>query len=481
MKSFTIVTLFLLLSAQVCLSQNTPVNNPMSKTVVLTLSGGITLGQTDYKYLKPDYIGKGSLEYFFPSTGKGNFGLGVFGGIGKVDGKDGRFYTLAHPTEFNTDIQYVGLEATYILALGKVVHPYISLGYSSLWFTPKYTSGDKIPVVGTNNQQGAYNGEIGIRFMVSNAVSLNVAGGVILASNDYLDAYKTGSHNDGAISVTAGLSFYFGRFKDADGDGVPDNLDKCPGTPIGVKVDNFGCPLDADGDGVPDYLDKCANTPKGVAVDATGCPLDSDGDGVPDYLDKCPNTPSGVTVDASGCPLDADGDGVPDYLDKCPNTPKGAQVDKSGCPLDSDGDGVPDYLDKCPNTPKGVQVDKSGCPIKKEAPKKLILKGDANFDSGKSDLLPAAYPVLDNLVAAMKDNPKQKWVVVGYTDDRGSNKLNLKLSGKRAQAVVDYLVNKGINKSLFTIKAMGKANPVASNKTAEGRAQNRRVEINAAD
>jgi OOP family OmpA-OmpF porin len=61
--------------------------------------------------------------------------------------------------------------------------------------------------------------------------------------------------------------------------------------------------LDSDGDGVPDDLDKCPGTPAGVEVDADGCPLDSDGDGVPDYLDKCPGTPAGTVVDADGCPI----------------------------------------------------------------------------------------------------------------------------------------------------------------------------------
>ncbi|WP_457561278.1 OmpA family protein [Caminibacter sp.] len=91
--------------------------------------------------------------------------------------------------------------------------------------------------------------------------------------------------------------------------------------------------------------------------------VDSDHDGVPDNLDKCPNTPIGIKVDKNGCPLDSDHDGIPDYLDKCPNTPKGVQVDVNGCPVDSDHDGVPNYLDKCPNTPKGFKVDKNGCAI----------------------------------------------------------------------------------------------------------------------
>ena len=165
------------------------------------------------------------------------------------------------------------------------------------------------------------------------------------------------------LNLSFGVSFVIGKPKDSDKDGVPDRLDKCPGTPFGVKVDKNGCPFDADGDGVPDYLDKCPNTPAGVQVDSVGCPLDTDGDGVPDYLDKCPNTPDGVSVDSVGCPLDSDKDGVPDYLDKCPNTPAGIQVDSVGCPLDSDGDGVPDYLDLCPGTPPQAKgyVDKNGC------------------------------------------------------------------------------------------------------------------------
>ncbi len=89
--------------------------------------------------------------------------------------------------------------------------------------------------------------------------------------------------------------------KDSDGDGIPDNIDRCPDTPKGVKVDSKGCPLDSDGDGVYDYKDKCPGTPKGVKVDEKGCPPDSDRDGVYDYKDKCPDTPYGAKVDFRGC------------------------------------------------------------------------------------------------------------------------------------------------------------------------------------
>jgi len=108
------------------------------------------------------------------------------------------------------------------------------------------------------------------------------------------------------IASAAGMAVFaervfLGREGDSDGDGVPNNLDKCPNTARGVKVDGRGCPLDSDGDGVPDYLDKCPNTPKRAKVDVVGCPLDTDGDGVADYLDRCPDTPKGATVNWTGC------------------------------------------------------------------------------------------------------------------------------------------------------------------------------------
>ncbi|WP_461395821.1 porin family protein, partial [Deferrisoma sp.] len=95
---------------------------------------------------------------------------------------------------------------------------------------------------------------------------------------------------------------------------------------------------------------------------AAAAPLDSDGDGVADNLDRCPGTPRGTPVDANGCPKDSDGDGVADNLDRCPGTPPGTPVDANGCPKDSDGDGVADNLDRCPGTPPGTPVDANGCP-----------------------------------------------------------------------------------------------------------------------
>jgi len=261
---------------------------------------------------------------------------------------------------------------------------------------------------------------------------------------------------------------------DSDKDGVPDYLDKCPGTPIGVAVDKDGCPLDSDKDGVPDYLDKCPGTPIGVAVDKDGCPLDSDKDGVPDYLDKCPDTPIGVAVDKDGCPLDSDKDGVPDYLDKCPGTPAGVAVDKDGCPLDSDKDGVPDYLDKCPGTPIGTPVDKDGCPI---LPQKVSIALRVEFDTGKADIKSKYHEEIGKVADFMKKYPTATGTIVGHTDNVGKAEMNQALSQRRAESVMSYLVQKfGIAPDRLSAKGYGLTQPIADNKTAEGRQKNRRVE-----
>jgi len=268
---------------------------------------------------------------------------------------------------------------------------------------------------------------------------------------------------------------------DSDHDGVADYLDRCPNTPAGVQVDANGCPVDSDGDGVADYLDKCPNTPRGAPVDATGCPKDSDGDGVADYLDKCPNTPANARpVDANGCPVDSDHDGVADYLDKCPNTAAGTQVDANGCPVekDSDGDGVVDSRDKCPNTPHGVRVDADGCPYAElpAANATLVLK-NVTFRVNRAVLMPAAMTDLDKIAIAIKATPNSKWEIGGYTSSVGQAARNLRLSQQRADAVKSYLIGKGVPAASLTAVGYGAAHPVASNRTAKGRAENMRVEI----
>jgi outer membrane protein OmpA-like peptidoglycan-associated protein len=264
--------------------------------------------------------------------------------------------------------------------------------------------------------------------------------------------------------------------KDADGDGVTDNLDRCPNTPAGTAVDATGCPKDSDGDGVADASDRCPNTPAGTAVDAAGCPKDSDGDGVQDAADRCANTPAGTPVDANGCPRDSDRDGVIDPQDQCPNTPAGVTVDARGCPVDTDGDGVLNAVDKCPDSPPGARVDATGCPALFERGAPLVLQG-VNFQTGRATLLPESQAILDRVAESLNNNPDVNVEVGGHTDNTGSRATNVRLSNARAITVRDYLISKGVPAARITARGYGPDKPVSPNTTAAGRAANRRVEL----
>jgi outer membrane protein OmpA-like peptidoglycan-associated protein len=354
-----------------------------------------------------------------------------------------------------------------------------------------------------------------------NAAVLGIGGRMFLGYRlalraDFRGLYTFSSHlpptrGAGHMLATAGLTYFTvgGPPPDGDADGVPDTrdacpltppgatvdrkgcpsdsdsdahfdgLDRCPNTPLGAFADSHGCPLDSDGDGVFDGFDQCPNTAAGLSVDARGCPRDSDGDGVDDEGDRCPSTPAGTPVDETGCPRDGDKDGVHDGLDRCPDTRSGAAVDAVGCPIatDSDGDGVDDSQDKCPGTPSGTPVDPLGCPtLFRNGREALVLYG-VTFATDKSRLETESYGVLDQVAASLVANPGVRIEIAGYTDSTGSTARNMRLSAARAQAVRAYLARRGVAPERMRTKGYGPANPVASNATPEGRAQNRRVEL----
>jgi OOP family OmpA-OmpF porin len=174
-------------------------------------------------------------------------------------------------------------------------------------------------------------------------------------------------------------------------------------------------------------------------------------------------------------PKDSDGDGVIDANDQCPDTPAGAAVNADGCELDADADGVVDRLDRCPGTPAGIKVDANGCEIEE-----IVLKG-VTFDTDKATLKPASIAVLDGVVELLRKRPEAKVEIRGHTDSVGKDAYNQKLSERRAQAVVDYLVSKGIPAANLSAKGFGESRPVASNDTPEGREQNRRVTLQFTD
>jgi hypothetical protein len=163
---------------------------------------------------------------------------------------------------------------------------------------------------------------------------------------------------------------------DADGDGITDKLDACPGTPEDKDnyLDEDGCPDDDnDADGLSDRSDRCPDDPedRDGYQDQDGCPdPDNDGDGIPDGYDSCPNQPEDKDGDRDqdGCPdNDRDRDGVEDAKDKCPDQPEDTDGfgDEDGCPeVDFDNDGIPDDQDQCPDEREDFDhvADDDGCP-----------------------------------------------------------------------------------------------------------------------
>lgn len=155
---------------------------------------------------------------------------------------------------------------------------------------------------------------------------------------------------------------------------------------------------------------------------------------------------------------------------------------------DTDGDGVYDYMDKCPDTPAGVKVDKDGCPpaeaakpaaaapVPAPAPKMPELKG-ANFDFDMSVIRPEDFPNLDQTTATLKQWGDVKVEVAGHTDSVGTDEYNMDLSLRRANAVRDYLIGKGIAADRLVIRGYGESRPVSDNETEQGRFMNRRVEL----
>ncbi|MGE5436983.1 MAG: OmpA family protein [Syntrophothermus sp.] len=480
MKRFVLICLLVLMIVPYSYSQRSKYikHHAFSGTLMAGVDGGVTFGFTDYKDTRVDLLGRVVLEYFFPTTSNGIFSLRAFGSTGYVGGQDeGRV-----PTIFRSEITDIGGGAAVTFSIQEAVFPYVFAGASYKWFKPKDENGNVLKGYTFGfykHEEENYHLEGGVRFLLSPAINLNFNIGAQFSPHDSWDEVVAGGNNDWMLRIMAGLSYSFFTKTDADGDGVVDNDDACPNTPKGVPVDDAGCPLDSDKDGIPDYLDKCPNTEKGLPVDENGCVKDADQDGVVDNLDRCPNTPKGVRVNEAGCP-DTDNDGVFDNEDKCNDTPQGAPVDQNGCPKDSDGDGVPDYKDECPNTPKNVQVDAKGChtdTVKVEVTKEFLLAGDTNFEYNKATLLPAAYDQLNKLADYLKRNPNTRWRIEGHTDSDGSNDYNMELSRKRAQAVADYLTGKGIQSNRLEVIPLGETQPKADNKTQEGKAMNRRVEV----
>lgn len=135
----------------------------------------------------------------------------------------------------------------------------------------------------------------------------------------------------------------------------------------------------------------------------------------------------------------------------------------------------------------GKKMDKQAAEIQQTVPgatvvrqgEGIIVKFDSGilFDVDKTGLKPAAKSNLENLAASLSKNPETNILIVGHTDDTGSDQHNMDLSIRRAEAVKSYIVAGGVSGARMTTQGRGEGEPIGDNTTADGRAQNRRVEI----
>ena len=457
------------------------------------INGGIT-----------QYFGDLNKDNLFNSKFKPGFGGALGYQFSPVFGVRGQFFTGSLYSEhknkaikLSTDLWDASLQPTINIneLFGKYnpnrfVNLYVFTGFGITSFTSVTENLDT--GVELNSSGSRQNGPIvpvgaGLEFRVSQKLGLNIEyGDRITFSDEKLDFFEASKSRDQYSYASFGLSYKFGGPKDTDRDGVKDKDDYCPdragkvelaGCPdkdndgvaddqddcpeVAGKVEFKGCP-DKDGDGIPDKDDACPDASGNK--DMKGCP-DQDHDGIADKDDKCPDV-SGKK-ELNGCP-DKDGDGIADKQDKCPDI--AGLTTLEGCP-DKDGDGVADYLDKCPEV--AGSLANNGCPLEE----KVLVNEVVYFNTDNAIVIASYNQLLNKISETLKDNPGIRISVDGHTDSRESKHYNMQLSEKRADYVVKFFTDRGIDKSRIEKAFYGETRPAADNATAKGMALNRRVEI----
>lgn len=343
-----------------------------------------------------------------------------------------------------TDDYFVkaGIQAEYRFANGSLLKdesffdPYIFAGFTATWINDEFYPG--IPM------------GFGINLWPVDFLGVNFQ-----ASYDYLFDFNDYAH------YALGLTFRFGNMIDKDNDRVADRYDACP--EIWGLESMHGCP-DYDHDGVVDSLDRC---PKeyGSAV-ADGCP-DFDKDGIADKEDAC-------TCEAG-----------PKSRNGCPENMEPKQETKAPELLESPVETTPDKTEQNSDAPVQMQ---------QETPTKVIVPEETtepatideaidrhldniHFEANSAAIKPSSYPSLDEILMIMRQNPEKEFTIQGYTDNSGPTDYNLFLSEIRAKSVKEYFTKKGVDPDRLEAKGFGEIDDIHSNRTREGRAKNRRVEI----
>jgi outer membrane protein OmpA-like peptidoglycan-associated protein/opacity protein-like surface antigen len=319
----------------------------------------------------------------------------------------------------------------YLLKENSLFQPYVKVGTGAFVGFTKGVSASNDQKYDDTKIASVLTYGIGTKVKVSEKVSLFAEVNDNLTSSDKFDASTGSKKNDSFRRFTIGVIFRLGKAKDDDNDGVPNRKDKCPETPIGAKVDENGCPIDTDSDGIIDLYDEC--------VDVAGLEA------------------------FNGCP-DTDGDGVKDSDDECPDTPKGSEVDEKGCVVV-----VEEIIEEVkPLIPQKIT----------DVPELMVKFEPIYFRTNSAEIDASEKMKLDNMAKLLIKHAIIKDVLLsGHTDPRGSSTYNLKLSEKRAKAVLSYLLNKGVGEKRVQIKALGEAHPVSKQASLKEYQKDRRVEF----
>ena len=407
----------------------------------------LAMALTGYGQVKPSIIGfSANLVDFSASVPK----------IGKVDPGFSIMYWKGITKKIDFSIRYNGLFSDYSKTQ-ESTSGYINEFEASLHARPINDNHLFSPFLSAGIGVGGYGNRWATYTPLGGGLQLNMAGeGYIFLQANYRISLQS-KNLDNNMFYSLGFTSPIGSPKAAP------IVKALPPPPV-VEV------KDQDKDGVPDSLDACPDIAGLPSLQ--GCP-DTDGDGIADKDDKCPNQ-KGIPK-YNGCPIpDSDGDGINDEEDKCPQVAGVAKY--QGCPIpDRDGDGVNDEEDKCPDI-AGERTN-HGCPIVKEEVRKRADYAAQHiyFATASSVLLKKSFVGLDEMAALLKNDPGLKLYVDGYTDNTGKPDKNQVLSENRAGSVKKYLAGKGIEESRIVSTGHGASDPVADNKTATGRARNRRV------
>ena len=407
----------------------------------------LAMALTGYGQIKPSIIGfSANLVDFSASVPK----------IGKVDPGFSIMYWKGITKKIDFSIRYNGLFSDYSKVQGGS-SDYINEFEASLHARPINDDHLFSPFLSAGFGVGQYGNRWATYTPLGGGLQLNMLGeGYIFLQANYRISLQS-KNLDNNMFYSLGFTSPIGSPKTAS------VVKALPPPPV-VEV------KDQDKDGVPDSLDACPDIAGLPALQ--GCP-DTDGDGIADKDDKCPNQ-KGLPK-YNGCPIpDSDGDGINDEEDKCPQVAGVAKY--QGCPIpDRDGDGVNDEEDKCPDN--AGEKTNHGCPIVKEEVRKRADYAAQHiyFATASSVLLKKSFVGLDEMAALLQKDPGLKLYVDGYTDNTGKPDKNQVLSESRAGSVKKYLTEKGIEETRILSTGHGASDPVADNKTATGRARNRRV------